>query len=77
MIFVLGAECHCCVGVHLASGVWDGAHAGAGENVESEVAASFGPFVRLLGEDGADEAGDAIAVGEDANGVGAAANLAD
>jgi hypothetical protein len=30
--------------------------AGAGEDVEAEVAAAFGPFVVLLGEDGADEA---------------------
>jgi hypothetical protein len=35
-----------------------------GEDVESEVAAAFGPFVVLLGEDGADEADDAGAVGE-------------
>jgi hypothetical protein len=37
---------------------------GSGEDVESEVAAAFGPFVVLLGEDGADEADDAGAVGE-------------
>jgi hypothetical protein len=28
---------------------------GAGEDVESEVAAAFGPFVVLFGQDGADE----------------------
>jgi hypothetical protein len=37
---------------------------GSGEDVESEVAAAFGPFVVLFGEDGADEADDAGAVGE-------------
>jgi hypothetical protein len=36
----------------------------SGEDVESEVAAAFGPFVVLLGEDGSDEADDAGAVGE-------------
>jgi len=44
----------------LVSGVDGGAgdegHAGSGEGVESEVAASFCPFVVLLGQDGADEA---------------------
>ena len=30
--------------------------AGAGQDIEAEVAASFGPFVVLLGQDGADEA---------------------
>lgn len=32
----------------------------------SEVAAAFGPFVGLSCQDGADEAGDGVAVGEDA-----------
>ena len=44
---------------------------GPGEDVESEVAAAFGPFVVLFGEDGADEPDDAGAVGEDADDVGA------
>ena len=48
---------------------------GAGENVESEVAAAFGPFVVLLGQDGADEPDDRVAVGEDPDHVGAAADL--
>ena len=43
--------------------------------LEAEVAASFGPFVGLFGEDGADETDDGVAVGEDADGVGAAADL--
>ena len=43
--------------------------------LEAEEAASFGPFVVLLGEDGADEAGDGVAVGEDPDDVGAAADL--
>lgn len=45
----LGAERHDGVGVHLAFGGGDEAHAGAGEDVESEIAAPFGPFVCLLG----------------------------
>ena len=37
----------------------------AGEDVEAEVAAAFGPLVVLLGQDGADEPDDGCAVGED------------
>lgn len=40
------------------------------------MAASFGPFVVLLGQDGAGEADHSGAVGEDADDVGAAAGLA-
>src|SRR4051794_17527509 len=47
-----------------------------GEDLEAEVAAAVGPFVVLLGQDGADEADDRAAVGEDADDVGAAADLA-
>ena len=50
--------------------------AASGEDVESEVAAAFGPFVVLLGQDGADEPDDRGAVGEDPDDVGAAADLA-
>ena len=46
---------------------------GAGEDVESEVAAAFGPLVVLLGQDCANQPDDRAAVGEDANDVGAAA----
>jgi hypothetical protein len=49
--------------------------AGFGEGFEAEVAALLGPFVVLFGQDGADEANDAVAVGEDADDVGAAADL--
>jgi hypothetical protein len=35
----------------------------------------FGPFVGMLGQDGGDEAEDRVAVGEDADHVGAAADL--
>jgi hypothetical protein len=49
---------------------------GAGEDVESEVAAALGPLVVLFGEHGADEPDDGGAVGEEANHVGAAADLA-
>ena len=52
-----------------------GGFAGAVEDVESEVAAAFGPFVVLFGQDGADEAGDGVAVGEDSDDVGAAADF--
>ncbi len=48
---------------------------GSGEDVEPEVAAAFGPFVVPLGQDGADEAGDRVPVGADADHVGAAADL--
>jgi hypothetical protein len=48
----------------------------AGEDVESEVAPSFGPFVVLLGQDGADQVDDRCPVGEDSNDVGAASDLA-
>jgi len=50
--------------------------AGAGEDVEAEVAAAFGPFVVLFGQDRADEADQGVAAGEDADDVGAAADLA-
>ena len=48
---------------------------GSGEDVEPEVAAAFGPFVVPLGQDGADEAGDRVPVGADADHVGAVADL--
>jgi hypothetical protein len=53
----------------------DEGEAGFGEDVEAEVAAAFGPFVVLLGQDGADEADQRLAVGEDPDDVGAAADL--
>ena len=46
-----------------------------GEDVEAEVAALLGPFVVLFGQDGADEADERGPVGEDADDVGAAADL--
>jgi hypothetical protein len=48
---------------------------GFGEGFDAEVAASFDPFVVLFGEDGADEADQRFPVGEDADHVGAAADL--
>ena len=53
----------------------DGSDAAAGEDVEAEVAAAFGPFVVLLGQHGADQADEGVAVGEDADDVGAPADL--
>jgi len=47
----------------------------SGEDVEAEVAATFGPLVVLLGEDGANEADEGVAVGEDPDDVGAPADL--
>jgi hypothetical protein len=47
----------------------------AGEDVDAEVATSFGPFVVLFGEHGTDQAGDGVAVREDPDDVGAAADL--
>ena len=37
------------------------------EGVQAEVAAALGPFVGLLGQDGADQADDGWTVGEDAH----------
>jgi hypothetical protein len=48
---------------------------GTGQDLEPEVAAALGPFVVLLGQDRADEADDAGPVGEDADDVGASADL--
>jgi hypothetical protein len=49
---------------------------GLGQDVESEVAAGFGPFVVLFGQDDADESDDGCPVGEDADDVGAASDFA-
>jgi hypothetical protein len=49
--------------------------AGAGKDVEPEVASAFDPVVVLLGKDGADEADQGVAGGEDADYVGPAADL--
>src|SRR5918998_6010793 len=59
----------------VGGGVGDGGEAGAGQDVEAEVAASFGPLVVLLSEDGADQADQGVAVGEDPDDVGAATDL--
>jgi hypothetical protein len=61
------------LGVSAAGGEGD---AGAGEDVEAEVAAAFGPFVVLLGQDRADKADQRVAAGEDPDDVGAPADLA-
>jgi hypothetical protein len=52
-----------------------GGFAAFGEYLSAHVAAGFGPLVVLLGEDGADEADDGVAAGEDPDHVGAAADL--
>ncbi len=48
---------------------------GPAEDVEAEIAATFGPFVVLFGEDSADETDDRVAVGEDADHVGSPADF--
>jgi len=53
----------------------DDGQPGFGEYLDSHVSALFGPFVGLLGQHGADEADDGGPVGEDADHVGAAADL--
>ena len=71
---------HQVIGAHLRrrAGVGTGGQgeSAAAQDFQSEVAAAFGPFVGLLGQDGADEADDGIPVGEDPDDVGAAADLA-
>ncbi len=74
-----GAECRQVAGWggHLRPGAGRGqGNAGAGEDIEVEVAAAFGPFVVLLGQDGADEADQGGTAGEDPHDVGPAADLA-
>lgn len=56
-------------------GVRGGGVEGLDEGVEAEEAAAFGPFNVLFSEDGADAADHRVAV-EDADDVGAAADLA-
>ena len=49
----------------------------ADQDVEAAVAAAFGSFVGLFGQDGPDEADDRVAVGSDPDGVRTASGLAD
>src|SRR5690606_7906802 len=53
----------------------DEGESGLGQDLDAHVPALFGPFVGLFGQDRADEADDGGAVGEDADDVGAAADL--
>jgi hypothetical protein len=55
--------------------VEDDGESGAGQDVQAEVAAAFDPFVVLFGQDGADQADQGASVGEDADDVGAPADL--
>jgi hypothetical protein len=74
----LGAERRDVAGGDLlggGGGIGDGGDAGPGEDFQAEVAAAFGPLVVLLGQDRADQADQGVAVGEDADHVGAAADL--
>jgi hypothetical protein len=56
-------------------GLLDRVGEGLRDRFGAHVAAGDGPFVVLFGEDGADEPDDRRAVGEDADDVGAAADL--
>jgi hypothetical protein len=75
-VVVLGAEVVEVGAGHLLGIVGFADVSGFGQGVRAEIAAGFGPFVVLFGEDGPDEADDALAVGEDSDDVGAAADLA-
>ena len=67
----LCGECGGCHGLAFWSVSVDLGESALGQDVESEVAASFGPLVMLLGEDGTDEPDDRATIGEDADDVGA------
>lgn len=60
--------------VGFACAVVDGGFA-FGEDFEAEVAATFGPFVGLFSQYGADEPDDRGAVGEESDRIGTASNL--
>jgi hypothetical protein len=55
---------------------WAGERVDLGEDLQAHVAMGFGPFVVLLHQDRADEPDDGVAVGEDADHVGAPAQFA-
>ncbi len=68
----------CFEGCHLLRfgvGVLEGSESSLGEAVEAHVAPCDGPLIVLLGEERADEADDGVAGGEDADDLGAAADL--
>ena len=62
------------VGVGVGVGGQEG-ESGLGEDLQAHVAALFGPFVGLFGQDGTDESDDRGPVREDPDDVGAAADL--
>lgn len=68
-----GGQCRQVVSSDLGVGGGHDVDAAAGEDVESEVVPSFGPFVGLLGQGGPDKAHDRGTVGEDPHGVGSRA----
>ena len=69
---------HQWIGVHLRGlgGVGGRGESAAALDLESEVSAALKPFVGLLGQDGADEADDGVAVRDDPDDIGAATDLA-
>jgi hypothetical protein len=78
LLGLLGAERRDVAGGYLLGGccgVGDEVEAGLGQDVEAEVAPALDPLVVLLGEHGADKADQGVAVGEDPDDVGAAADL--
>ena len=83
--FVWGAGVLSCCGLQFGQAVggrWRGCGfgvadgSGSGQDVQSEVAAAFGPFVVLFGQDRSDEADDGVSAGEDADNVCAPADFA-
>ena len=62
-------------GGRLLSGLWFARAAGAGHDVQAEVGRPSAQTPVLFGQDRADESDQGVAVGEDADDVGAAADL--
>jgi hypothetical protein len=69
-----GGQRHLLGGVGGVGGVVmvDEARPGLGQDIEAELAALLDPLVLLFGGDGAHEADEGVAVGQDADDVGAA-----
>ena len=64
------------MGIGGAVGCGDQAETAFGEDFQAEVAASFCPFIGLLGQNGPDETDNRFPVGEDPDRISAAPDLA-